>query len=500
MKNKSKDSGMIISEIIFDDYNYEYRNDFENFRRNKTLDETLPKISAETNNKIEVTEKLNDEYPINKYPLNEDKDPIVIKKKSEELITHELEISINYLKPPTPAPPGEIIIREDTISTPPAPPLIIRQEPIRLKTPEPLVIHEEPPKAPHPIKQKIITIPGKYAPAPPRKVVVEKLPELPLKPKNILVERWLPYSKQKQKVIFVPNKEADVEIKKPKNLIIQWEEPKVTIKKKYTNLGVVRTNPDEYISKYGDEVKSKSIVDKIVPQIHAGIRKKDEKSPVLELEGDIEALKLVDLDREGLSCYKQLLSEDKDKQKREKTPTRYSNKLKSNSSNDDNQSKNYTFDAAFLNYFLANSFATLDESGFLKIRRQDGFKLFKKLNKALELEYSKEDMKKFISAFNHDNLGFIDFNEFKSGIISKLLVNNHDQETKDSDAVFWSRRNSNLTESHSQPASRAPSWNREESRLQNNNLQEQIPDTINHHFFRRASSLRNLDFSNQNEW
>ena len=42
---------------------------------------------------------------------------------------------------------------------------------------------------------------------------------------------------------------------KPKNLIIHWESPKVLVKKKTLDLGVINVNPDEYIAKYGNTLK-----------------------------------------------------------------------------------------------------------------------------------------------------------------------------------------------------------------------------------------------------
>jgi hypothetical protein len=76
---------------------------------------------------------------------------------------------------------------------------------------------------------KRISIAGKQLPPPPIKVIVEKLPALPPKPQTVIIERWLPYTPQKRKVIYqkLNNCEETQQIKKPKNVIIQWEPPKV---------------------------------------------------------------------------------------------------------------------------------------------------------------------------------------------------------------------------------------------------------------------------------
>jgi hypothetical protein len=121
-----KNNNLNLSEIIVhEDYNYEYSDDFENFQRKKS------------------NEKWIENIPLDKYPLNEDPNPIIINKKSNEIVVCEQKVTTLYLKPPTPPPLEPIIIKEEPpILTRSAPPLIIRQEPIKPKTPEPLVTNQ----------------------------------------------------------------------------------------------------------------------------------------------------------------------------------------------------------------------------------------------------------------------------------------------------------------------------------------------------------------------
>jgi hypothetical protein len=251
------------------------------------------------------------EIPLNEYKINEDHNPEIIVKKNDHSLEYTQEIAIQYLRPPTPPPPGEILIRlESNIPTPPAPPLIIRQQPPRPATPPPLVIREAPPKPPTPIGKKVITISGKQMPPPPRKVIIERLPPLPSKPQSIIIERWLPYVEQKRQVIFSKPSEPDPIIAKPKNLIIQWEAPQVDLRKIYVDLGCIEANPQEYIQRYGMELKDSSQLPSFVTEIRPppGLILAAEYEPNYELEGDIDALKLIDLDKEGLSEYKKYLS------------------------------------------------------------------------------------------------------------------------------------------------------------------------------------------------
>ena len=94
--------------------------------------------------------------PLNEYRINEDPNPDLITKKSEQQLVYNQEVAIRYLRPPTPPPPGEILIQqEDNSVAPPAPPLIIRQQPPRPTTPQPLVIREAPPPPPPQVGSKL---------------------------------------------------------------------------------------------------------------------------------------------------------------------------------------------------------------------------------------------------------------------------------------------------------------------------------------------------------
>ena len=188
----------------------------------------------------EESDKWKGEYPISKYPINDDPNPEVIRKQTGQQLVYHQEVAIRYLRPPTPTKPGDIIIRQEKNSFPPsAPPLVIRQQPIRLITPPPLVIREAPPPPPPTVGRKVITISGKKMPPPPRKVIIERLPQIPCKPQSIIIERWLPYKQIKRRVIYTKVNDENDEIVpvKQKNIIVQWDPPKVEIKKQFKDLG-----------------------------------------------------------------------------------------------------------------------------------------------------------------------------------------------------------------------------------------------------------------------
>jgi hypothetical protein len=237
---------------------------------------------------------------------------INIHKERFSSIQFEFFLKKRYLRPPTPPPHGDIIIREEcSIQEKPLPPLIIRQKPRRPDTPEPIVIREKPPPMPEPLSPKVITISGRHVPPPPRKIIVERLPPVPRKPQSIIIERWLPYKKIKRRVIYVKEKDKNnlVVDQKRKNIIIQWNGPQVDIKKEFKDLGVIRANPTEYLARYGDMLRKTVELPDFVQRINppGGIQLETDDLSRLnmeyELEGDIYALNLVNLEKEGLKEY-----------------------------------------------------------------------------------------------------------------------------------------------------------------------------------------------------
>jgi hypothetical protein len=352
-------------------------------------------ISGLWTNKSEA-ENWNGPLPLKEYPINNDSEPEVIKKRTDQTIIYEHEVAIRYLRPPTPPPPGELIIKQEkAVRPPPAPPVVIRQQPRKPETPPPLVVREEPPKPPKPIPPKVITVPGKQLPPPPRKVVIERFGTLPDKPRPIVIERWLPYGEQKRKIVYMkPNEsESPVEIQQ-KNLVIEWEAPQVLIKKEFRDLGIVKVNPLEYYEKYNGELKPSSELPALAQTIQppAGYTYAAEApEPPVKLEGDIEALKLIDLEANGLSEYRYLLE---------------TNAI-SRSPNNGNTP-------------LADVFATIDINHDGKISITDAEGLLVMLNNSLGRKYSNEDVKTFFSALDSNNDGYVDYEDFKNAFSSVL--------------------------------------------------------------------------------
>ena len=340
--------------------------------------------------------------PIEQYVINEDANPEVINKKVTQQLEYIQELAIRYLRPPTPPAPGEIVIKQEgNTVTPPAPPLVIRQVPARAATPEPLVVREAPPQPPQPIGRKMITIGGKRLPPPPRKVVIERLAPLPSKPQSVIIERWLPYTQGKRRVIFQKAPGPDPVTVKPRNVVVQWEAPQVVIKKEFKYLGVIRANPAEYVSQYGASLKLAADLPQFVLDIKTPeglvLAANHKYSSFYELEGDVQALKLVDLDKEGLSEYKEYLA-----------------KLFSGASASGSASASASADAsAAFAGLLEKVFYSVDVSKTNTISSSDVAIVISRLNQMLGRQYSDADARAFYAALDSDGSGEVSLATFK---------------------------------------------------------------------------------------
>ena len=367
---------------------------------------TVAGYSGRWINKQEI-QRWKGEIPITQYIINEDSNPEVIRKKTQQQLLYEQEVAIRYLRPPTPPPPGEIVIKQEAnIPTPPAPPLVIRQVPPRPETPAPLIVREAPPKPPASVGQKLITISGKRLPPPPRKVVIERLAPLPSKPQAIMVERWLPYAERKRRVIFQKNQVPDPIIQKPRNVIVQWEAPDVQTKTIFKDLGVIRADPNDYVSRYGVSLLSYLQFPEVVKAFNlrapsgATFAHDFTYASLLDLEGDIDALNLINLDEHGLGEYRAWLA-------------KYLGGTKSQ--------QVFTISIGdMLNAVLAELFKQVDTSGDAKIQVAEAQSVLVKLNQRLGRSYTAGDAESFVSALDRNRDGTVSFSEFKSGLLASF--------------------------------------------------------------------------------
>ena len=322
IEKKINNSSQLTIDNQDQDLNWPYMTNFEK----KILHSKNP-VPSKENNIIQVNNftgtwlnrddnlKWKGQIGLEQYPINNDPDPIVIKKKPFDKITLTQGVNVRFLKPPKIQNAGDIIIKHDEPKQiPPAPPLIIRQNRSKNSTPPPLIIREEPPKSPDTIPTKIVTIPGRIMPPPPRRLIIEKMPPIPQKPQSILIERWLPYNDISRRIIYQKPSSPKHSTQPSKNIIIDWQIPDVQVTQEFKYLGIEETNPKEYRQKYAKQLHSSDKLPDFVRKLTLpqGIVFASEKPKQnIRIEGDVEALDLIDLEKFGLADLKKYLKNPK---------------------------------------------------------------------------------------------------------------------------------------------------------------------------------------------
>jgi hypothetical protein len=87
----------------------------------------------------------------------------------------------------------------------------------------------------------------------------------------------------------------------PKNLVIEWQASCAQVVQVCKNLGVENADPQEYRNRYGHELKQPCEVPSLCPCIKPP---QQDCGCEQELVGDVHALRLVDLERNGLGNYR----------------------------------------------------------------------------------------------------------------------------------------------------------------------------------------------------
>ncbi|KAL7677116.1 hypothetical protein ACOME3_003362 [Neoechinorhynchus agilis] len=175
--------------------------------------------------------------------------PTVVKRELPATVYRQ-NISVRYLKPPTPEP--EVVIIKEVREEPrELPPKIIRQRQPAPRTPSPIIIREKPPTPPVQKQPKVIL---KYlSPDPPttRRVIIEKYDSPPVKPRDIIIERWLPYSKPETRTV-VHRSVQKGPVREP--IIVGHKRPTSRFERELVVDGVIKTDPDTYLRRYGDRL------------------------------------------------------------------------------------------------------------------------------------------------------------------------------------------------------------------------------------------------------
>jgi hypothetical protein len=249
----------VISQTSYEKEDYQQRN--RDITDNTFINWEEPYKQSSSNNAIDQLVNQTMSTKTNEYPLNQDPNPEHIRRHNNDRVTYRQDVAIRYLQPPTPPPPGPVIIREIRAPQPPeAPPLVIRQRPPVPVTPPPIVIRERPPVPPQIEPPRIVS---KYLPAPPppaRKVIIERQAPLPQKPQPIIIEKWLPYKPSPERRVVVERAQPLIENPIQKNTVITYDPPHVDLVKNVRDLGTVRVDPHMYTVQYGSNLSSSEYV------------------------------------------------------------------------------------------------------------------------------------------------------------------------------------------------------------------------------------------------
>ena len=202
-------------------------------------------------------------------------------------------IFTKYLKPTPLKPPGDLVLKQEPDQQlPPLSPLHIIEpvsDDVKAKVkPPPIIVRDRPMQKPKPIPEQRINIPGKVLPAPDRQLIIERLASPPTPPPDIIYEKWLPYEElPPRRVVYIPPPPFKPLTPKP-NILIKWEKPEMNISKSYNHLGTEVVDPDLYVAEHClDFIES------------------SKSYHVPNLIGDVKYLSLIDLDKCGLSEYKE---------------------------------------------------------------------------------------------------------------------------------------------------------------------------------------------------
>jgi len=256
--------------------------------------------------------------PLSSYQVFNDSQPEVIRKKATNCPAGQKNNNtLKALKQCENKPVGDIIIEEapaqEAQAQAVAPPvhLVIPGKDAQGCKKE-TKFREQAPQAQQEIAQKVIRIPNRnpaaQAALAQRQLIVEQLPDAPnTSSENIHVERWLAAPARTRKVIFKPAAAgcAAPAPPTPKNLHIIWEPCTPENATNFEFLGVDCGSPQ---APAGYAVVSAAQLPEFAKRQAApnGERWASDVQgeDVPKLVGDLEALKLVDLDREGRGEYR----------------------------------------------------------------------------------------------------------------------------------------------------------------------------------------------------
>jgi hypothetical protein len=91
---------------------------------------------------------------------------------------------------------------------------------------------------------------------------------LPAKPRPVIIEKWLPYKPPpKQPVVYERAQQNNQTRQSRRNVILQYEPPRVRVEQQIQNAGCYRVDPAVYRAEYGSSLRRTDSIRKVLEDI-----------------------------------------------------------------------------------------------------------------------------------------------------------------------------------------------------------------------------------------
>ncbi len=105
-------------------------------------------------------------------------------------------------------------------------------------------------------------------PTPPRRVIIKRMPPLPAKPRPVIIEKWLPYRQITERpILYERVKKTEQARPMQRNLILQYQPPRVQIKQELQNFGCFRVDPEIYRAQHGSSLRRTDSIRRMLKDI-----------------------------------------------------------------------------------------------------------------------------------------------------------------------------------------------------------------------------------------
>ncbi len=191
-------------------------------------------------------------------------------------------------------------------------------------------------------------------------------------------------------------------------------------------LRVIRANPAEYVQRYGSVLKQARELPSFVTDIKTPdglvLAANYQYNNLYELEGDLQALRLVDLDREGLGEYRTYLNRlgvSGGAGAAAVSSVGFGGNYGASSSVSYGNAASYGSASASVSSDLVEQvFRSLNADNDNRISRSEAERAFLQLNSRLGRSYGENEVSSFFAALDKNGDGYLDLSEFRRAFLN----------------------------------------------------------------------------------